>query len=532
MIGYGLILLFFIYSVYHVNVKTDAAGFASDAKVITIAHWNCTDDVRAAYQLVFDRFENLKASQGQKVKVIQTSIPGEVYGQWQTTQLIGGNPADMLAIHWQTPQSYINQYFSPLTKYVSQKNPFNKGTVLEELSWRDSTLDGMADNFNPDDYYVVNCHCHLFRFFVNLDVLEKATGSKKMPADLNEFLDVCEKMQQYAERQGKQIVPVACRGADKFTIDMFTRFYFTQLNSVFNDMSINGEASRAEMIRWANEIPEGRERFYSLIGLLRDIGQYFGEGFTSIDNEQVQYLFYSGNAGFYYTGSWETTAMLNEVEFEVGIIPLPVIGENHELSKFYTGPVSESGSWGDAGFGIPKASNNFDLALELLQFLSSYEMNQLFANRCNYLPNVKFAKYEGPLKSFEPMIEGNPIIERIPYSFATWQPAWLKWVQSVENIIIEERSDAVDYFVKNLQENEELLKDELAEEIEHYRRQNFEREKKRSQLSLALLDKNTTAQQAETLKTRQSFAAETYTELTVNGGYLYVKDLLDQASKY
>ncbi|MHC5183814.1 MAG: hypothetical protein ACYSPI_06020, partial [Planctomycetota bacterium] len=61
---------------------------------------------------------------------------------------------------------------------------------------------------------------------------------------------------------------------------------------------------------------------------------------------------------------------------------------------------------------------------------------------------------------------------------------------------------------------------------------NFEREKKRSQLSLALLDKNTSAQQAEILKTRQSFAAETYTELTVNGGYLYVKDFLDQVDKY
>ena len=107
--------------------NTDISG---DLKVITIAHWQLEDGFREGINYAIKEFEKLKAAQGQKVKVIQNAIPSRGFSQWYITQLISGNPADIIELTM-SPEIQ-SRYFLPLSTYISHPNPFNKGTPCEK----------------------------------------------------------------------------------------------------------------------------------------------------------------------------------------------------------------------------------------------------------------------------------------------------------------------------------------------------------------------------------------------------------------
>lgn len=514
-IGYALILLFFLYSLCHIIFKQNMKYMDPDVQVITVSHWDCTPEVRAGYQAVYDRFEALKARQGIKVKVVQTSVPGNGYEQWSTTQLIGGHPTDLMAVHWTKGPAFISKYFVPLSPYIGKVNPFNTGTVLEGLAWNDSHIDNMEGAHYSgggemlDDYYKVSWTFFLERCFVNLDLLEKATGSRKLPTDLKEWLDICEKLKQYGQQTGQPIVPIACRGEDKHTIKSFSRIYMSQLTGNYVDQSVDGQLSRSELLAYMNQSPQDQQRVLAIMELMRDLGKYFGDGFLTITVEQALSFFISGNAGFYVTGSWEAHAMLNEPPFDVGVMEIPPVGHNYKVSQFYTGPLSEVGILGRSGYGITRASKQFDLALELLMFLTSYDMNLLVSSYCDYLPIVKKAKYEGPLQYFQPRIEGNTFLGVYPFGGDYTSNSLVKWVESMEDIIVHQRDNPGNLTLQGLRERKNIWLMEINEDIENVRRLQVIREQERSQRALALLRSGLSEMQRKKIDHLQHSAMET-----------------------
>ncbi|MFH1613560.1 MAG: extracellular solute-binding protein [Planctomycetota bacterium] len=512
----GFVIMFYLAAVLYVHFigkNKDALGPA--VNTITLAHWQLEDGYREGFNEMIRRFEALKAKQGRKVKVLQTAVPWRGYEQWFLTQLVGGNPADVAELL--APDYMLQEYFNPLSEYIEKENPFNKGTVLEGMAWRDTFVDGMDASANLTakyaDYFGVGTCFHVYRLFANLDLIEEATGSRKMPQDLPEWLDICKKVKEYGKKTGQRIIPIGVRGFDKSTIDHFFEYYFGQVTGNLNDNDARfceGRAEVDEILKKINDNPAVAEQLLVPVCIVKELGQYFCDGFSSMDLEQNKYLFYSGNTAFFAEGTWNAYSLVKNCPFEVGIGRIPPIGHKSKYSKYFTGKVSESGVGVGGFFGIPKATKHFDLALELLQFMTSYEMNQLTMGSCKWPPAVKKAKFEGILKSFEPEIEGNLRMLDLPFRTKLRYSSDIKMCEALEEVIISDVDNPGEYFMKRFREYKDLLIKECNEDEQFHYRSNIDRELQRSQIAVALLRENLSEKQIKTLHKRIRVIAESY----------------------
>jgi len=118
------------------------------AIVLRIGHWQLEGSVRDALNLMAERY---RKEVNPNVYIIQDAIPEMVYGQWLTTQLMGGTAPDMLEMGIGVPYhlivQYYNRYFVPLTPYVDRTNPHNRGTSLESTPLRSTFKDGMRNSY-------------------------------------------------------------------------------------------------------------------------------------------------------------------------------------------------------------------------------------------------------------------------------------------------------------------------------------------------------------------------------------------------
>jgi raffinose/stachyose/melibiose transport system substrate-binding protein len=512
----GLILagIFYLISIIFVFYNSSAPDIIDPSvKRITLAHWNLEDGVREGFDEAIRRFEALKASQGEKVKVVQTTIPFRGYQQWFLTQLIGGEPADVLK--YVGGSEILNQYFIPLSEYINRPNPFNKGTVMEGVPWKDTFIDGMSNAMDPvySEYYGVGTYFHTYRVFVNMDLLEKATGSRKLPRDLSEWMNICKKLKEYGLKTHQPIIPIGVRGFDKQTLGRLFSYYLSQLCGNFNDEYSKyclPKASAADILTALTKAPASRKRLLAAVDIIREIGQYFGKGFTATDLEQTKFLFFSGLVGFFPEGTWNGYSMVKNSPFEVGVIPLPVIGKKHKYSKYFTGAISEQGINVGGAFGIPKATKHFDLALEFLQFITSYETNQMIMNRCKWPPAVKQARYEGLMKKFKPVLSGNNIEVNIP--FYVNRKSRLKMLESLENIIKDNSGKAPDEFWNGFVKRTALLDDELKESLIVKQRNLLEQEMHRTSNAVILLDPGTGKADKRKAVLKNNIAFENYVE--------------------
>ncbi len=94
--GIGVAIAFYLVSIGYVLLAGKSSGLlGQDVKTITFAHWGLEDGYREGVAEAIRRFEELKAREGEKVRVIQLAVPSRGYSQWFLTQLIGGNAADV-----------------------------------------------------------------------------------------------------------------------------------------------------------------------------------------------------------------------------------------------------------------------------------------------------------------------------------------------------------------------------------------------------------------------------------------------------
>ena len=168
-IGLICFLIFFGISTVMVIRNSSRSGglFPSDVKRLTFAHWQLEDGFREGYADAIRVYEKLKADQGINVKVVQTAVPSRGYAQWFLTQLIGGDCADVIELSGS--QELQNQYFLPLSKYLAEENPYNRGTPLEGMAWRDTFADDMAGALSPtySEYFGVSTLMCTTRMYVN-----------------------------------------------------------------------------------------------------------------------------------------------------------------------------------------------------------------------------------------------------------------------------------------------------------------------------------------------------------------------------
>ncbi len=466
-IGIVLAILFFAVSVVMVirNHGGVSVVFDSDTKVITVAHWQLEDGFREGIDAAIVEYEKAKAAQGVKVKVRQVAIPVRGYQQWFLTQLIGGSPADVLEVLGGS--DLLNQYFVPLSPYIGNKNPWNNGTPLEKMSWRESFADDMLSALDTSysEFFTVCTFMHTTRVYVNMDLYEAATGRSDLPDTLTDWLNVCRQMKEYGATQTRPVIPIGVRGFDKGTIGQLFSTYNSQLNTDLSDIGsrYGYGSSNSDLFRQINVGELNKDRLLEPVDVVTELGQYFADGFPAIDLEQTKYLFFSGNVGFFIDGTWNAFSMINNAPFRVKVIQIPVLDKEHRLGAGSYGRITELGSGIQGRFGIPKKTKNFDLALDFLQFLTSWKINQLvMVENCKWMSSLKEVEYDGVMKTFEPVTNTSHTAVTSPFSSLGALSNRLT-LQRLENSIIRNPEDPKKFFWDDFLKVRPQMIDEIQE---------------------------------------------------------------------
>lgn len=423
--GMAMLVSFFVLSAAMVvrNHGGMEVMLSSDTKVIVFAHWQLEDGFREGFDEAIAEYEKRKAGQGIKVKVRQVAIPVRGYSQWYLTQLIGGEPADVIEIMGSS--DIQNQYLISLAPYIGLKNPWNAGTPLEDYSWRDGFVDNMLSAFDPaySDFFGVCIFMHTTRVYVNVDLYEKACGTSRLPETVTEWLDSCRKIREYGREINKPLIPIGVRGFDKGTLGQLLGNYNSQLNAGLADCGslYKYGVANSEIFRRVNAGELSKETLLRPYELIHEIGQYFAEGFSAIDLEQTKYLFSSGNVCYFIDGTYNAWSLVSNSPFRVAVIRMPVLDREHPLGRDAVGRVSELGAGVGGKFGIARKSKHRDIALDFLRFITSYDINKMtMVDHCRWMSSLKHVEYEGLMKSFVPVGSTGYIPVGIPFDLGAY----------------------------------------------------------------------------------------------------------------
>lgn len=407
----GLAVLLVAISVSVVRVMSiQKELFDPDKTIIRISHWQLELGYRDAMQSAIDEYERLHPG----VEILQQPMTEIIYGQWLNIQLISGTAPDIAETgdaRMSVEQQYILRFFLPLTELISKPNPYNRGTPLEKLPWRETFIDGMRGGYQPAlaDYFAAPTCMSTRRLFYNKDLLRKATGSDTPPQTFAELLVACDTIRDYGRRQGNtKMVPIAC---SRYYLPEFLDRYLVPFTAGFEpelDTDMDGGISLRESYaafckgQVSMQTP-AIKAYYECVKTLCD---NFPEGYLSLGREMEAFLFVQGNAGMIASGSFDALSLFGQAKFEVGVIDFPLPGKNERWGEHIAGRVNEAGITAGAAYGVYKFSKNKEIAIDFLQFLTSRKCNEVFNRKAEWLPVAIGAKTSDRMAPFMPNPRG------------------------------------------------------------------------------------------------------------------------------
>ncbi|MCU0794292.1 MAG: hypothetical protein MUE42_15930 [Opitutaceae bacterium] len=204
----GLALLLATFAISLLNIARRGREEADpNLRVLRIAHWQLETGPAVAIDAIAREYERRHPG----VRVEQMRIPEKIYPQWVTTQLVGGTAPDLVQIGAAIDNERLARFFEPVTEQALLPNPYNEGSELAGLPWRETFYDGMASGFdeNLQDYYGAAMFFGSVRMFYNRDLLVRITGRDEPPQTLAEYEELCRRVGEYAQANGKELIPVA-----------------------------------------------------------------------------------------------------------------------------------------------------------------------------------------------------------------------------------------------------------------------------------------------------------------------------------
>jgi len=386
---------------------------------LRIGHWQLETGVRDAFKQMAQDYQKINP----KVRVVQDAIPETTYGQWVTTQLMGGTAPDLMELAMHLPYniwlSYYNRYIIPLTQYVNTPNPYNQGTELEGVPLRHTFKDGMRVAYVDEMQEYIGMPLSQFgvRVFYNKDLLKKLTGLDQAPQNYQEFLAVCEKIKQQKDAQGRHYVPIACSKYHMSSWDSMMFDPITYPAIQYADFNRDGFVGNDELYvavrtgRINFDFPGFRAKFQ----LLREMSDYFQTGYTGVLRDEAVFLIAQGRAVFMSTGTWDLRSLQQQAEgrFEVGVMDFPRPGKDDP----YFGDLAENLTYekapGGFMFGITRTSKHPDVALDFLLFLAGQKQDEKMNRIIGWIPSVIGTSMDPLLEEFQPNLEG---------AYSAWNP--------------------------------------------------------------------------------------------------------------
>ncbi len=407
-----VVVLTFAWSAF--AIATYRAGQAPEGAItIRLGHWQLEASVRDAIEAMAKEY---REKVNPRVYLVQDAIPEGTYGQWVSTQLMGGTAPDILQVGQMLPAniwfSYFQRYFVPLGKFVERENSYNKGTEFEGVPLRKTYKDGMKTAYVDEmqEYMSIPLAQFGSRVFYNRDLLRRLTGLEEPPEDYRGFLAVCEKIRVQKDEQGKNFIPIAGSGYHFGMMGGLMWETLTYRGIEKADFNRDGSVGNNEQFvafrtgRMGFDFLPYRARFQ----MIRDLTPFFQSGYTGLTRDEAVFLFAQQKAVFMATGTWDARSLQQQAQgqFEVGIMKYPYPSPD---DPFY-GPVAPARPREQVGsgfqFGITRTSKHQDIALDFLLFMASKAGNQQLNAIIGWIPAIQHTETDPLLRAFEPNIVG------------------------------------------------------------------------------------------------------------------------------
>ena len=404
----GLLLLGAAYAVsLGLMLRRTVEDQRTDRVTIRVAQWQLEGGLRQAFAAMIRRYEELNPH----VHVIPISVPDTIYRQWARTQLVGGTAPDL--IEYNKDFYGVERFFSPISDEVMQPNPYNRGTPLEGVPWRDTFLDAMAnpDGFNEqlNQYYAVTLTQVSMRLMYNRAMLRTITGSEETPRNYREFLALCARVRAYAGEKHLSLVPLANSGETVIGLTGFICESAASALSARLDFRHTFGFSSKELglayLRgdWNYRAPELR------VGLevLQDLGANSVPGFLQLTREAPLIDFVRGRALMVVAPSWEASSLKELCPFELGAFRFPVpLQDDPVYGPLMLGPYSDGRLTTQLALYVNRSTRHRREALDFLHFVTSMEGNQIFTDVSTWLPSIAGVKASAYARQFLPYYDG------------------------------------------------------------------------------------------------------------------------------
>lgn len=388
-IGFALLGAAYLLATFLV-MRRAAREVTSDRITIRLSQWQLEGGVRDAVDAIIRRYEELNP----RVHVVQIAVPGgTTYLPWIQAQMVGGTGPDLVEYSWPWPDTARN--FSPISAEVMLPNPYNRGTPLEGVPWRDTFIDGMTspDNFvqTLSQYYGVSMTTGMHRIVYNKVLLKTITGHDTPPRTYRELLAVCAQIKAYAQVHHLNLAPLACSRTTHINLtgeiisDMSTQL--SARMDFRHRLKLDPEDIGRAYLRgeWNYDSPELTAGFEAL----KEFGAICTPGFLQRERDTALTDFVTGRAVMVVAPSWEATSLQQLCAFELGAFRYPTAREDDPVyGRYAKGPFSEGQVLTGMPFYLNRATPHRAEALDFLRFMSSYEGSSIFTNVSNWLPVV------------------------------------------------------------------------------------------------------------------------------------------------
>jgi len=406
VIGIGIVCLAIIASFWRV-IYRNLQAVTSDHIELRIGHQNIHSGMREGYEAAIEAYERLHPN----VKITQVPIPLRTYPAWVRIQLIGKNAIDILST-WEVRSDDIRRYFLPLSPYLSAPNPYNAGTSLEGVAWRDTFFDGLSNMRQPneadDEIYSISLQRVSTLLFINVDLLREITGSDEgLPRNFDDLRSLAAQVHAYNQRTGKHIIPIA--GGRIYSEIAFSRI----VPSLTQKFVLENSPNRNLLMQGFDRlILDGTFSYSNTAALTRslelmsELAQMLTPGFPQFENQDAVATYAQQRSLMIIAGSWDYGTLVASGNFETRGLPIPLASpSDSQYGEFTLGPSAEI-QFPDGTLGVVKSSKHREVALDFLRYLSSQPVAGQFSEMSQRLPSVVGAPISKDLEQLIPDDEG------------------------------------------------------------------------------------------------------------------------------
>lgn len=365
----------------------------ADAEVEVVRIGHIFLETQAAVDALGRAYEEHCRQQGVKVRVVQIAVPHRLYASWFITQLLSQDTPEILAIHAGSTDDRLARYIEPLGAELAQPNPYNAGTDLAGVPWRNTFTSGLSASYNDTllDYYSVPFTRTTTRLIVNLRLYREIFGDAPWPETFEGFAALCRATQAYAARTGRDLHPIASSLYHAPVLfRLMVRPQTSRLALAFDSDRNLRFANTEQTLAWLERrygfaTPEIRD----VLAMTHEVAGYMQPGFTQLGRVDADMFFKQGHALTLISFSNSDESVRREIDFPLGVVRVPVpTPATPRYGRHVAGPVEDRSYTSNFEVGLARNSRQRARALDFLKFATSREGNRIFAQVARWTPSV------------------------------------------------------------------------------------------------------------------------------------------------